>query len=924
MERPRPSSNQFRPSSSHVASARSHHGLQARLRHATDHNGRGPLVPSPPCIPGGLPGRLSTAVAGVAYAQLVHNLLTDGGHHQMSSLINQCALAYHHMIQTTRDLAFPNPLRTSFCCAMIDKIFTAESLHDTSDFVNVLKADLFSSLFFNTTPDLYMPSKATELDSTLSRFKVHSHYFTELEIATTERDELLAEMQSKRQVNTKEFALLERIIFRWQTMMVDRLFGAWRNVVCRRKRWLQHLEQNSSSKQRLKRLSQSFSCWKDISRYSHVQRQLQASLHRNKEQESSEEGLLREYAKLVAGIEALKAEKQMLQDTVRRSQDEIVTLKVGLEQLQGRLDQQRTTTAAWKDMALQLCMLVSRNTPDMNSDQQTEPNPGVGSILLRNVSSAIVSPVGSMRHGLASHRDIPTFDHPLGESPVAMSRSPGAMMGFATAGSSIDISSTSSPVHDVDLWEETLLVWLNGTLQSSKTGSGLRRESTVSPIHDNNRRKPIQNFSSDFMDGSVLLDLVDSLKAAPEVEIMQLRSEKQRAQSTEVNYKQLQNVISLLVHRSGVSPNVRVDPLDVATGNAADALRLLIAHLMAASPQVSCPVCDSSHEPLVLDSGQAQKKLSLYGMTTITDVQQRISGAVRHHQTRRAEMQTILQRAWTSMIGAPTSSLPDDALFKYVVLEAMMKVHVTRERLDEIVERSRLAVRRELEELVQVFRLFGARDDRLSTQSWMKQINFARPVFRFPAKRLSLSLVNEAPQTLLDAGIINFTTFSALLTFIAISNAWILAKQSVPELLIIIEPELSRVLGGIKGVPEILARSEINNIFSLSHVHSIFKDATTLLAKLWAGTAHSTIGMTQERFVQVLKESKCLDKHCTIENVKKVFALLVDNEDALMSFDEFGKSLLAISLWKDASPTTNSAIKFKRLLDDLAVRALKH
>jgi hypothetical protein len=221
--------------------------------------------------------------------------------------------------------------------------------------------------------------------------------------------------------------------------------------------------------------------------------------------------------------------------------------------------------------------------------------------------------------------------------------------------------------------------------------------------------------------------------------------------------------------------------------------------------------------------------------------------------------------------------------------------------------------------------MFCVRDDGLSTHSWLKLMNFARAVFRFPAKRLSRSLVDDAPRTREADSSINFATFSALLLHVAVANAWILAKQSHTETLSVLEPEFCRVVSGIKSNPEILARFEVANHFSQPHVHAIFKDATATLARIWTGpTSSHAIGITQDRFVQVLKESKCIDKHCTIDSAKRVFALFVDSELSLMTFEEFGKSLLAVALWKDSSPLSHSAIKLKRLIDELANRAVKH
>ena len=274
-----------------------------------------------------------------------------------SSNVVALSMAYAEMLQQTRELHYPNTMRTAFASTVLDFILVSSpSVAIWKPLVDDVRKDLFASIYSQENPSIFVDGDAT--DPRGHRFSSFPTYFSITAKITKELETVRRDLAIRNTVGRKEMMITERIIKRWQLMLLDRLFCAWRQFTKQNRKKEQCIEKCMGKKKSRSLLKKVFSAWSNCTlkeRCGRIETDL-ALLQSHKMQ--GEEKLVVDFTKMSEAVEAMKVEKNQIQDQYRRLQDDLVDARATVDKLQQRLEQQKNTVTSWRECALQLTSAI--------------------------------------------------------------------------------------------------------------------------------------------------------------------------------------------------------------------------------------------------------------------------------------------------------------------------------------------------------------------------------------------------------------------------------------------------------------------------------------------------------------------------------------------------------------------------------------
>jgi hypothetical protein len=355
------------------------------------------------------------------------------------------------------------------------------------------------------------------------------------------------EVAIRNSVGKKEALITNRIIRRWQLMLLDRLMSFWRNYTQDRKSRDLKLQICFEAKRKRIVLNRVFGAWV---KYSFREKAVQMSaefLQAQAKRAEGDEKVLADFQKMADSLEAVTQEKNRLQEQYKRISDDLVQTQSTLEKLQVRYDHQKNMLNSWRECALQLTAVL--RFPVKSAA----------------VSSQITKPEA---HGLPSPTKTPPSlleeqSSPVGapSSPHSSPRGPANLMGL--------IGFTPAPSATVEV-----LNWVNK----------VRRSLDRSEDTDQVPFVEIDNFGTDISDGVVLEDLVEFL----DIGVKQPTQKERKTSSDPSDLSAMSSNLAAL-QRFASCQSMVLSAEDIASCKKPDTVRLLLTLVMRRASL--CPVC---------------------------------------------------------------------------------------------------------------------------------------------------------------------------------------------------------------------------------------------------------------------------------------------------------------------------------------------
>lgn len=781
----------------------------------------------------------------------------------VQSEINRCSLAYQEMLQYTREQTFPNSLRTSFSCALLERIIhslfpkSREKDSAVRELLDLLLADIFASLYFESTPETFLSSAATASpDASLSRFKNYTFYFKEHEVALTERDSFLNELTAKRNCTTKELMLMERIIHRWQTMLLDRLFCAWKQYVRNRHGWRCRMEALGASRCRRQTLRAVFDSWRHTTKECVSAALVDDLTVKHNEQVNNEETLLQEYAKLVSGIETLKQERAIQQESVRKLTDEVASLAANVESLQSRLERQRATSAAWKDLALQLQNAVIGNTPKERLSQK----------LGRKVSD--------------SSAFYPDQDD---------------CSDFSWAGEPTQVSNAQ---RTSDESADPVLVWVNKVLKPMNGARGHQ----------------VLDYGA-FCDGFALLGVALALGAMTQIE------HDEHSNRARVNpAATVRTALTSLSQWMGATdfPSLP-DEVDVVCNTNSVVLRLFLARLKMAANQ--CPTCS-----WVRSTPQAVSREDQL-LSVVDVVQRVRDATEYHRQSALEGQLQIHRawEGCCKHLREPRNAALFEASFRRGVAEFQWKGGHMQDIVDILaceVNRQRTPLNEVYLALAQ-----GSHSSTVEgCERVFNCTGLQEYTKRIPAKTLRHVLCVPGDQCETEkstSSVVCRDTLDGLVATIVFAKASAKSAATVESM----QAEFGAIVRDFIACLQTVVMSEensvaqdFNQLFFRDDVTSELRKISDFTLTLWG--PHEA-ERSVDQFLSLLSErAKIIDKNCSVMAARQIFDL-VTFPHSVMTFSAFQKSVVALSLLKDSSPCVSIASKIRKFASSVQTKRSK-
>jgi hypothetical protein len=402
--------------------------------------------------------KLSTRVSVDHLRKVLRNSTT-------SSIITSLSVAYSEMQQQTRELQYPNSIRTAFSCTVLDYILcSSPSVAVWKPLVDEIRKDIFSSIFLQENHSIFFDGDI--VDPSGHRFSSFPTHFSSARTLGAQLARLRNEVAFRNSVGKKETLITDQIIKRWQLMLLDRLFSFWRNYTKVAKKKEVCLQKCFGSKKKRALVTKVFSAWSKHTLREKYYRTEALLVQLQTTKIEGEEKLVMDFNKMADSIEAINSEKNTLQEQYKHLQDDLVQAQATVDKLQQRLEQQKAVMSSWRECALQLTSVIRF------------PPKSLG---------LLVGP-----------KQLPLPSFSAGDDQASTTTSFTASSSPVRAPTLIAVNFLPAPSP-----EGEVLHWVNAVLRSI-------RQSEVSS--SSSEYKEITNFGDDFSDGEVLFDLVQFLE----------------------------------------------------------------------------------------------------------------------------------------------------------------------------------------------------------------------------------------------------------------------------------------------------------------------------------------------------------------------------------------------------------------------------
>ena len=467
---------------------------------------------------------------------------------EFASLTLLGEMTYQRLLQMTDHLPPLNPLRVAGAFHMRDKL---TSVHLGQDrLLTSLKTDVVNALFhdLDETDPLEHFRRLSEGNSVQlgAGRQYRPAYFELLQQQQGIHNEFVAAVKSKAASSWKQQAILKRVIARWQAMLVDRLFCAWRKYGAVRDRRCDAVVAVMKRKTRRIILRQYLGFWKN-----NTKRAIQADLGKrlndmNTKRENDARRFKEDLLNARTESEDLRAQKQRLVDEVRRLEDDLLAARAKMEELHSKLDEEHAEKTRWKNLA---CSMVQSLMP------RTITDPEEVLFAAQSAASAFISSVDGVSPALLAwnHDAVAQasaeklllawlngvrqrrlkfneeVDGGSGDNTTsAMSQTfyQSAHNNFSfSVNSPLQAQNTIGPQSVFSRPSSEPLSDTEGTLQRTSSGNSISREVGESPFANvttptlppkgrppSTPQQLIRNFEEDFRSGENLIRILDALK----------------------------------------------------------------------------------------------------------------------------------------------------------------------------------------------------------------------------------------------------------------------------------------------------------------------------------------------------------------------------------------------------------------------------
>jgi hypothetical protein len=292
--------------------------------------------------------------------------------------LSLCAeVAYNESLAVTAQLPYPNPLRTAVACHLLDRLTpSGPGSTSFSPLLASLKKDVFCSIYANTSPSTFTVAAAGGRafdgsrsharsdvgaeDVGVSRLLNQATYYQDYHAQLKRHAALQDDFDNQMLANEKQKVVLARVITRWQSMLVDRLFAAWRNYAAKRDGKIARRGAALVRAARRRSLADAFSRWRMHTRDEVETRlvdDLQAARNNAELLGYSAAG---DRADRTADLTRLRAALAKADEDLMKLNDDLRGSQVALEQRELRLREMKEEKAFWRGLALRL---LTRGAP---------------------------------------------------------------------------------------------------------------------------------------------------------------------------------------------------------------------------------------------------------------------------------------------------------------------------------------------------------------------------------------------------------------------------------------------------------------------------------------------------------------------------------------------------------------------------------
>lgn len=291
-----------------------------------------------------------------SFEEIMGRFHTEG---EIFSSLSLCAeVAYNETLEVTRQLSAPNPLRTAVACYLLDRLTpSGPGSTSYSPLLAALKDDVFASIYANSaaTPRITGDIAATpeeQRSAGVTHLLNNSTYYQDYHGEVRARKALQSEYDEQMLIAEKQKVVLSRVIDRWQLMLVDRLFTAWRTFASSRDPRLARSGAGLIRATNRRRLVEVFDRWREYTRDSVEERLLNEVRELRAELARAGDDADADRAELVADFEASRTACTSLEEQLLHVKDELRSAQVALEQRDIRIKELSAQKQWWRAAAL--------------------------------------------------------------------------------------------------------------------------------------------------------------------------------------------------------------------------------------------------------------------------------------------------------------------------------------------------------------------------------------------------------------------------------------------------------------------------------------------------------------------------------------------------------------------------------------------
>lgn len=536
---------------------------------------------------------------------------------QFHSKILEYEEAYATMLVMISNAAAPNPLRTAFSSAVLHTLIEESNFfpEGARNLLRNIKNDLLCSVFLDTTSHDFetatgtifsgcpSPSSSSAASSVFSK----PQYATSIDNLRQECAAMKTVLHTKTTTTKNEARLMEAVVSRWQRMLVDRIFQSWRNFTKRRRAWVSRTDLHVVKRDHRTILRRCLVAWKAETAATKQAKFLRDTEARFEALQQNEASLVKEYSRVVAGVEKLQMEKRELQDFIRRQTEELTAAKLLVDQLNARLEQSRNATNNWKDAATYALRLIG-------------PAGNALAVARGSVSASAGSRSNEGRH-----------------SEVAEPSQPGALV---PSNSTVVDFLAQAPASDVDTG---LLQAVNHLLELTPPPSqpiffSTDRRHSAAPSPKSRKAslmflpRSVSNFTTDFSDGLVLATIAMNVGVFDKEEGHRAMDDLPTAKLIELALTKLEQYCGILT--------AMVSPLDIQMSSQPNALKLFLLKVLSVSTH-ACPLCSAVSSASRAESRRASTASTepqREALLTASDIRQKLQSYISYYHTQRREL----------------------------------------------------------------------------------------------------------------------------------------------------------------------------------------------------------------------------------------------------------------------------------------------